>query len=67
MSYRSWSKVTTTLSSSLQEMDEVEVRTAPKQGERLTEAEVAETGSVTIISVTKNIFLVQKFFFLNFL
>lgn len=28
-------------------MDEVEVRTAPKQGERLTEAEVAETGSVS--------------------
>lgn len=44
---RSWSKVTTTLSSSLQEMDEIDVRTAPKQGERLTEAEVAETGSVS--------------------
>lgn len=29
-------------------MDEVEVRTAPKQGERLTEAEVAETGSVSL-------------------
>ncbi|XP_034235576.1 multidrug resistance-associated protein 1-like isoform X2 [Thrips palmi] len=46
--HRSWSKVTTTLSSSLQEMDEVEVRNAPKQGERLTEAEVAETGSVSL-------------------
>ncbi|KAE8746345.1 ABC-transporter, subfamily C member 06 [Frankliniella occidentalis] len=45
---RSWSKVTTTLSSSLQEMDEIDVRTAPKQGERLTEAEVAETGSVSL-------------------
>ncbi|XP_052124000.1 multidrug resistance-associated protein 1 [Frankliniella occidentalis] len=46
--HRSWSKVTTTLSSSLQEMDEIDVRTAPKQGERLTEAEVAETGSVSL-------------------
>jgi len=45
---RTWSKMTTNLSSSLQEMDEADAKMAPRPGEKLTEAEVAETGSVSI-------------------